>query len=56
LDVFHCGILIRQGDSWVLRHASRTRGSVVDQDLASFLKENRMAGLMLARPCDRSRR
>ena len=31
-------------------------GGVVDQDLASFLKENRMAGLMLARPCDRSRR
>lgn len=56
LDVFHCGILVRQGEKWILRHASRSRGSVVDQDLASFLKENRMAGVMLARPCDRSRR
>jgi len=56
LDVFHCGILIRQGEKWILRHASRRRGSVVDQDFASFLKENRMAGLMLARPCDWSRR
>jgi cell wall-associated NlpC family hydrolase len=56
LDVFHCGILIRQDEKWTLRHASRSRGSVVDQDLANFLKENRMAGVMLARPCDRSRR
>jgi cell wall-associated NlpC family hydrolase len=56
LDVFHCGILIRRGETWILRHASRSRGSVVDQDLLSFLKENRMAGVMLARPCDRSRR
>ena len=53
LDVFHCGILIGQGEDWVLRHASRSRGVVVDQDLGSFLKENRMAGLMLARPLDR---
>jgi hypothetical protein len=55
LDVFHCGILVHQGEKWILRHASRSRGGVVDQDLASFLKENRMAGLMLARLCDRSR-
>ena len=55
LDVFHCGILIRQGDELVLRHASRSQGRVVDQDLASFLKENRMAGVLLARPVDRSR-
>ena len=55
LDVFHCGILIRQGNTWVLRHASRRRGCVVDQDLQSFFKENRMAGVMLARPLDRRR-
>ena len=55
LDVFHCGILIRQGSTWVLRHASRRRGCVVDQDLQSFFKENRMAGVMLARPIDRRR-
>jgi cell wall-associated NlpC family hydrolase len=55
LDVFHCGIVIRQGDRLVLRHASRSKGAVVDQDLTSFLKENRMAGVLLARPIDRSR-
>ena len=55
LDVFHCGILIRQGGKWVLRHASRRLGCVVDQDLQSFFKENRMAGVMLARPIDRRR-
>jgi cell wall-associated NlpC family hydrolase len=52
LDVFHCGILVRHGETWILRHASRSRGSVVDQALTSFLRENRMAGLMLARPRD----
>jgi cell wall-associated NlpC family hydrolase len=55
LDVFHCGIVIRQGDKLVLRHASRSKGAVVDQVLSSFLKENRMAGVLLARPIDRSR-
>lgn len=55
LDVFHCGILIRHGDKLLLRHASRSRGSVVEQELTSFLKENRMAGVMLVRPLDRSR-
>ena len=53
LDVFHCGILIERRKGWILRHASRTRGRVIDQDLASFLRENRMAGFILARPLDR---
>jgi cell wall-associated NlpC family hydrolase len=55
LDIFHCGILVRQDSAWILRHASRSRGCVVDQDLQSFFKENRMAGVLLARPLDRRR-
>ncbi|HET9943877.1 MAG TPA: N-acetylmuramoyl-L-alanine amidase-like domain-containing protein [Terriglobia bacterium] len=55
LDVFHCGILILKGDEIVLRHASRSQGRVVDQALSSFLKGNRMAGVMLARPVEGSR-
>ena len=50
LDVFHCGILVRDGDRVLLRHAARSRGAVVEQDLNEFLKANRMAGLIIARP------
>jgi hypothetical protein len=55
LDVFHCGILIRRDDRLLLRHASRSKGSVVEQDLSSFLDENRMSGVLIARPVDRRR-
>ena len=50
LDVFHCGLLIRDGEHLRLRHASRKRGSVVEQDLDEFLKDNRMAGIIVVRP------
>lgn len=51
LDVFHCGILVVDGDSGVvLRHASRGRGRVVDQSLTSFLAANRMSGVLRVRP------
>ena len=54
LDVFHCGVVVQKGDSLLLRHASRSRGRVVEQELESFLKSNRMAGILLARPVERS--
>ena len=50
LDVFHCGLLIRDGEHLRLRHASRSRKSVVEQDLDEFLKNNRMAGVIVVRP------
>jgi len=50
LDVFHCGIIIRNHGSLLVRHASRSRGGVVEQELNDFLKENRMAGVIIARP------
>lgn len=52
LDVFHCGILVLAGDGWLLRHAARSRGGVVEQDLREFLKANRTSGLVLARPVE----
>jgi hypothetical protein len=54
LDVFHCGIIACAGDRLLLRHASRSRGAVVEQDLSDFLKANRMAGVIVARPKDAS--
>ena len=52
LDVFHCGVLIRSGDRVLLRHAARSRGRVVEQDLEGFLAANRMSGVILVRPRD----
>lgn len=50
LDVFHCGVLVRDGDRWRMRHAARSRKSVVEQDLSEFLGANRMAGVLVVRP------
>jgi len=50
LDVFHAGVLIRNGPEVLLRHATRSAGKVVEQTLASFLANNRMSGFILLRP------
>lgn len=52
LDVFHCGFLVKGGGAWRLRHASRSAGRVVEEELSSFLRANRMAGLIVARPLE----
>lgn len=49
LDIFHCGIVVLDGGRVLVRHASRSRGGVVEQDLNEFLKANRMAGVIVAR-------
>jgi hypothetical protein len=50
LDTFHCGIIVRDGKRTLMRHASRSQGGVVEQDLSDFLKTNRMAGVIVVRP------
>ena len=50
LDVFHAGIVVRDGDGVFIRHASRSRSAVVEQALTEFLKANRMAGVIVVRP------
>jgi N-acetylmuramoyl-L-alanine amidase-like len=50
LDVFHAGIIVRDGNGMRMRHASRSHGFVVEQDLSEFLKSNRMAGVIVVRP------
>jgi len=52
LDVYHCGIVIRDGARLMMRHASRSQGGVVEQELDVFLKANRMSGIILARPVE----
>ena len=50
LDVFHAGIIVRDGKRVLMRHASRSQGVVVEQALSEFLKANRMAGVIVVRP------
>jgi hypothetical protein len=50
LDVFHAGIIIRDGTRALMRHASRSKGFVVEQELIEFVKANRMAGAIVVRP------
>jgi N-acetylmuramoyl-L-alanine amidase-like len=52
LDVFHAGIIASDGKEVLLRHASSSRGRVIEQELSEFLKANRMAGIIVVRPRD----
>ncbi len=52
LDVFHCGLLVLAGGRWNLRHASRSQGRVVEEELSGFLAGNRMAGVIVVRPLE----
>jgi len=56
LDVFHAGIIVGNGERVLMRHASRSHGAVVEQGLREFLKENRMAGVIVMRPQAATRR
>jgi hypothetical protein len=50
LDVFHAGIIVRDGENILMRHASRSQGGVVEQQFNEFIKANRMAGVVVMRP------
>lgn len=56
LDMFHAGIIVRDGEKILMRHASRSQGGVVEQELSEFLKANRMAGVIVVRPQPMTRR
>ena len=56
LDMFHAGIIVRDGKTVSMRHASRSQGGVVEQELSEFLKANRMAGVVVVRPQPVTRR
>ena len=50
LDVFHTGLLVKRGSQILMRHATRSAGSVVEQALTEFVSDNEMAGFILLRP------
>ena len=49
LDIFHAGIIVRD-EKVSMRHASRSKGAVVEQELSDFLDANRMTGVIVMRP------
>lgn len=55
LDVFHTGLIIREGKRLLLRHAARSQGAVVEQELKEFINANRMSGFIVVRPREREK-
>ncbi len=55
LDVFHTGFIVKRDGELFLRHATRSKGEVVEQKLSEFLKNNRMSGMILLRPLNKKR-
>jgi hypothetical protein len=52
LDTYHVGLVFWESDRLIIRHAARSKGKVVEQPLAEFIKVNRMAGFIVARPLE----
>jgi hypothetical protein len=50
LDFFHTGLLIKGEAGLIVRHAARSAGGVVDQELEEFVAKNEPAGFVLLRP------
>lgn len=50
LDTFHVGLLFWVGGKLMLRHSAKSKGGVVEQELAEFVKVNTMPGFIVTRP------
>lgn len=50
LDVSHAGMIVRNGEQVLMRHATRSHKQVIEQDLGEFFKTLPMNGFMIFRP------
>ena len=50
LDTFHVGFLFWVDGKLMMRHSAKSKGGVVEQELAEFIKMNTMPGFIVARP------
>lgn len=50
LDTFHVGMLFWVDGKLVMRHSAKSKGGVVEQELAEFVKVNTMPGFIVTRP------
>ncbi len=49
LDTFHVGMLFWVDGKLVMRHSAKSKGGVVEQELAEFVKMNTMPGFIVTR-------
>jgi cell wall-associated NlpC family hydrolase len=50
LDTFHVGMLFWVDGKLMMRHSAKSKGGVVEQELAEFVKVNTMPGFIVTRP------
>lgn len=50
LDVSHMGLIVRDNQRLLMRHATRSHHSVFEQDLFEFFRLNKMSGFIINRP------
>ena len=50
LDTFHVGMLFWVDGKLMMRHSAKSKGGVVEQELAEFVKMNTMPGFIVTRP------
>lgn len=52
LDVSHAGLIVRNGEQVLMRHARRSYKKVIEQDLMEFFRLLPMSGFIILRPKD----
>ena len=52
LDIFHVGLIFRNSQQLVMRHARHKRERVIEQDLSEFFRRSQFSGFIINRPKD----
>ena len=50
LDVGHLGLIMRDNQRLLMRHATRSHRQVIEQELSEFFRLNKMSGFIINRP------
>lgn len=52
LDTSHAGMIVRNGEQVLMRHATKSHKNVIEQDITEFFRTLPMMGFMIFRPKD----
>lgn len=50
LDVSHMGLIVRDSQHLLMRHATRSHHRVIEQELSEYFRLNKMSGFIINRP------
>ena len=50
LDIGHLGLIVRDNQRLLMRHAARSHRQVIEQELGEFFRLNKMSGFIINRP------